>query len=133
MSLDLTPQVLSSLAGTNFLVFEFFSQKVIGIHKSGDAIDLGNVAPHSSRLLRIAPWDGKNPVLAGTDMHFSAGGVEIISWDTSGKGIRGKINTRWRYPVQVQVAFPAENELGYTQKSVSITSGQETFYLDIRE
>ncbi len=133
MSLELSRNVLASVSGSNFLVSEFFSQKILGIYKSGDVINLGEIAPHTSRLLRIAPWDGVNPVLAGTDMHFSGGGAEIISWNTLNNQIKGEIGTRWKYPVKISVAFPDEKESGYTHKIVVVNPGQRLFYMDFPE
>jgi hypothetical protein len=127
--LILSEKILQSLGGNRFLVFEFFSQEILGIYQRGQQIDLGELSPHGSCLLRIVPWDGSVPVLAGTDLHFSGGGVEVISWDTLNNGIKGEIDTRWRYPVKVHVAFPAENKVGYTDKSIVVQPGQAAFYM----
>jgi hypothetical protein len=133
MSLDLSQNVLKSIPGSHYLVFEFFSQKIIGLFEPEDVINLGDVAPHTSRLLRIVPWDGAKPVLAGTDLHFSGGGVEISSWRISNTLIEGTIDTRWNYPVNVNAVFPDQSDLGYSQKSVVIQPGQRTFYIDFPE
>ena len=130
MSLQLSNDVLKSIQSDSYLVFEFFSQKVVGVYSSGDTVNLGEVAPHSSRLLRIVPWDGQEPVLAGTDLHFSGGAVEIISWNTSNNCIEGELDTEWRYPVKVSVAFPDDNESGYKHKSVVVNPGQKIFYIE---
>jgi len=73
---ELGPKVLATVPGERVLVSEFFSQRILGLFSAGSTIDLGPLEPHSSRVLRIAAWDGKAPVLAGTDLHFSGGGVE---------------------------------------------------------
>jgi hypothetical protein len=125
MTVTLTDRVLASLPGTRFLVSEFFAQEVLGLFEAGAVIELGAQAPHASRLLRIAPWDGKVPVLAGTDLHFTGGGVEIAAWQVSEAGVRGRIETRWNYPLRVTVAFPADQ--GYALRSALLEPGQGTF------
>lgn len=126
----LTGKVTSSLAGTKFLVSEFFSQSVLGIYPAGARIELGELSPHSCRLLRIATWDGESPVLAGTDLHFSGGGVEVAQWRTEGSSLaEGKIETRWNYPVRVTVAFPADNAAGFVAGTALVEAGQKEFSL----
>lgn len=51
------------------------------------------MAPKTSRLLRIVPWNGIKPVLAGPDLHFSCDGVDISSWQVSYKIIQDIIIT----------------------------------------
>jgi alpha-galactosidase len=133
MSLDLSQSVLKSIPGSHFLVFEFFSQKIIGIYEPDDVINLSEVAAHHSRLLRIVPWDGVKPVLAGTDLHFSGGAVEIASWKIGNRRIEGEIETIWDYPVTVTAAFPATTALGYIEKSVEIRPGQRLFSIEFPE
>jgi hypothetical protein len=130
MSVQLSPEILESLYGNQVLVFEFFEQEVLGIFKIGGVINLGKVEPHTSRLLRIAPWDGLKPMLAGTDLHFSGGGVEMTSWKILDRRVEGQIDTQWRYPVKVTVAFPAENKAGFIWKFVIIEPGQQNFWID---
>jgi hypothetical protein len=133
MSLVLSQNVLEALPGSHFLVFEFFSQQVIGIYKPEDVIDLGEVAAHSSRLLRIVPWDGIKPVLAGTDLHFSGGAVEIASWNIENRRIKGKIETAWDYPFTVTTVFPSSNVPRYVEKRIEIRPGQRFFFFEFPE
>ncbi len=63
-------------------------------------------------------------MLAGTDLHFSGGGVEMTSWKILNQRVEGQIDTQWKYPVKVTVAFPAENKAGFTPRSVVIEPGQ---------
>ncbi|MCE5270126.1 alpha-galactosidase [bacterium] len=126
----LSGEVTGSLAGTRFLVSEFFSRRVLGIYQSGQRCELGALEPHSCRLLRIAPWDGESPVLAGTDLHFSGGGVEVAQWRTAGDSLaEGQIETRWNYPVRVTVAFPADNAAGFAAETAVLEAGQKAFSL----
>jgi hypothetical protein len=107
MSVTLDDVVTASLHGDRFLVTEFFSQKALGIYEKGATIDLGEREPHTSQVVHITPWDGMSPVLAGTDLHVSGGGVEIAEWRAEGSGAEGLVETRWDYPVTVSVAFPS--------------------------
>jgi hypothetical protein len=129
MSLELSQNVIESLDGEHFLVFEFFSQRLLGIFTPGEIIDVGELAPHASALLRITTWDGTRPVLAGTDLHFSGGGVEMASWRIDSR-IEGMIDTQWKYPVKVSVAFPVDDRPGFIEKNIRIEPGQRLFTLE---
>lgn len=125
MSLALSEKVTESMTGPKFLVFDFFTQKALGIFDKEAEIDLGEQAPHESRVLRITPWNGREPVLAGTDLHFSGGGVEIASWQANADEVSGIIQTIWNYPVTVTAAFP--NNDGYVLNTATVEPGQDTF------
>ncbi len=126
----LSEEVINTLKSENYIVSEFFSQKTIGIISMGDKIALGTVPAHQSRLLRIAPWDRVSPILTGTDLHFSGGGVEIEEWQVHNNTIAGVIQTEWNYPVNISVAFPADNNDGYILKTITVQPGQKTFYIE---
>jgi hypothetical protein len=101
--------VVRGLGAGRFLVSEFFEQEVLGVFEVGAEVDLGLLGPHSCRQLRIAPWNGRDPVLAGTDLHLSGGGVEVAAWQVmSHGGVSGAIDTPWDYPVHLTVAFPSK-------------------------
>jgi len=127
--INLLEDVIMSLKSDKFIVSEFFSQKTLGIFSKDETIDLGKISPHHSRLLRIAPWDGELPVLTGTDLHFSGGGVEIVDWNVTNEFISGKIETEWNYPVKLSVAFPVYGKDDYVQKTIEIQPGQKLFYV----
>ncbi len=130
VSVKLSKKVIGSLNSNKFIVSEFFSQKVIGIFSAGDNIELGEIKPHESKLLRIAQWNGVKPVLTGTDLHFSGGGVEIAQWKVnSDNSIEGKIKTQWDYPVEITAAFPADNSSGYELKTETVQPLQKYFYV----
>jgi hypothetical protein len=133
MSLELSRTVLEPIPGNNFLVFEFFKQEIIGIYAPGDIVSLGEIPPHASRLLRIVPWDGSRPVLAGTDLHFSGGATEIASWKIGNHRIEGELENNWNYPVTVTAAFPATTVSKYIQKSVTVGPGQRLLSIDFPE
>jgi hypothetical protein len=127
VTVTLSREVLESMQGSKYFIFDFFSQKPLGIFEAGARINLGNLAAHDSGLLRIAPWTGDKPILAGTDLHFSGGGVEITSWQAGQEKVSGNVETKWNYPVHVTAAFPADNEEGYLVRTAVLGPGQEEF------
>ena len=127
---ELSPKVLDSVPGPRVLVSEFFSQQTLGFFSAGATLKLGILAPHSSRVLRITAWDGKTPALAGTDLHFSGGGVEIERWQTTKDSVTGAIDTPWNTPVRVTAAFPSE--FGYVERSVVVEPGKKGFRIERR-
>ena len=129
-ALDLNENITKLLVSKHFLVFEFFQQKALGLFKQNEMVDLGMVAPHTSRLLKIIPCDGENPKLAGTDLHFSGGGVGMSEWNTNDKGVFGKINTDWQCSVQITAAFPATENNGFEINAVSVNPGQKSFWIN---
>jgi hypothetical protein len=68
-------------------------------------------------------------VLAGTDLHFSGGGVEISSWQTDGATVSGTLDTGWDRPVNISVAVPAGD--GFEIRTVTVEAGEKDFSLDI--
>ena len=112
----------------NFLLFEFFSQEVKGIYKRGDLVDMGQLVPHTGWLIKIIPWDGTKPVLAGTDLHFSMGGVEIREWKYDIGNVEGVIETDWLYPVNITTVFPAENN-EFKTKQITVQPNQKRFWV----
>jgi hypothetical protein len=126
----LSSLVLDGLESDRYLVSEFFSQRILGIFAENDSIRLDSLPAHHSLLLRIAPWNGLNPVLAGTDLHFSGGGVEIKEWQVKNNKIRGQIETDWNYPVRILVAFPENNQAGYSLSTATVQPGQKAFYIE---
>ena len=104
----LTDSVLQGLAGDRFIVFDFFRQEVIGYFSRNDPLPNASIPAHGVRLLRIAPWDGEQPILAGTDRHFSGGGTEIAEWSVRDRVVKLRVESPWKKPVAVHLAFPSE-------------------------
>ncbi len=129
LQITLSGKMTESLKSDKFIISEFFSHKTLGVFSENDRLNMGTILPHSSKLLRIAPWDGKKPVLTGTDLHFSGGGVEIREWNFRHDAIEGKIETDWDYPVTIYIAFPAENEVGYLLKTTKVQPRQKSFFV----
>lgn len=124
MEASLSGEVVGGLAADRFLVTEFFTDAAIGVVGAGESIDLGLVAPHASRLLRIAPWRGDGPVLAGTDLSFSGGGVEVVEWRPGEGEAAGRVATDWDYPCRVRVGFPREGGCAFVSAVVSAGGGE---------
>jgi len=89
-------------------VFEFHDQKFYGVKKANGKFTV-SIPPHGMRLFRLAEWDGVNPVIIGTDLHFSGGAAELTDVVVLPNEIRGVVDTKWRYPVKVSAAFPQED------------------------
>ena len=124
-------KALSSLEGQEFIVSEFFSQEVLGIYKREEILKIFGLKPHHSKLLRIAPWNGQDPVLAGTDLHFSSGGVEITKWEQKGSTIEGRLETLWDYPVTITLAVPDKSEIKFRLIKTIVLPGKSRFWIDI--
>ncbi len=105
-------------------VFEFQGQEFVGIKSADDPIEL-EIPAHGTRLLRIAPYTGE-PLIVGTDMHLSGGGVELANVKVTETSICGKVETDWDYPVKVSAIFPAEDGVELVS---SITGADEEFCL----
>lgn len=125
--IKLDEKILSSLKENKFVVTEFFSQKVLGVFEKNQSVIIKNQRAHQSQLLRIMPWDGKKSVLAGTDLHFSGGGVEITEWKAGNGKVTGAVDTPWNYPVRVTIVLPATNEQGFKIEAIKIAPGQKRF------
>ena len=80
--------------------------------------------------MRIAQWNGDAPVLTGTDLHFSGGGVEIEEWQVLSDGsIKGKLKTDWVKPVKITAAFPSDNDKGYEVIEQIVMPKQKIFFI----
>jgi len=128
ISFQMDDQVLKDLPGDDFLLFEFFSQEVKGQYKRDEMVNLGMLNPHTGWLLKMIPWDGTKPVLAGTDLHFSMGGVEIREWKYDLGTVEGAIHTDWLYPVSVTTVFPGAND-GIETKRIIVQTNQKRFWV----
>ncbi|MHB1158549.1 MAG: glycoside hydrolase family 36 protein [Phycisphaerales bacterium] len=91
-------------------VFEFREQRLVGV-KGTDATFTLRIGPHGMRLLRLARWSGTRPVLLGTDLHFTGGGVEIAHARVERDRILGQLDTPWRCPVTITAAWPAGSQV----------------------
>ena len=129
VSFKLDQTVLRSMEGDQFLLFEFFSQEVKGIFKRNDLLNFGNLDPHSGVLYKIAPWDSNKPLIAGTDLHFSMGGVEISNLKYNTRSIEGTLETDWLYPVKITAVFP-EGFGKYETRVITMQPNQKKFWIE---
>ncbi|MBN1669792.1 MAG: alpha-galactosidase [Kiritimatiellae bacterium] len=91
-----------------FLVWEFFERRLVGVAGWGERVRPVPVPAHGTRVLRLARWTGRAPVLLGTDRHFSMGGVEIGEWTQNGGTAEMWIQSDWPGEFSVWFALPGE-------------------------
>ena len=102
---DVKLPLITQADGINkYVVFEFYTQKFLGVKTPEDILKI-DIPAHGVRVLRIAPWDGKSPVLIGTDLHLTGGACEISECKISESSISGKIKTPWHVPVTITAGF----------------------------
>lgn len=130
ISFRLNEQVVKDLPGEQFLLFEFFSQQIKGVFKKQDLVELDELDPHAAALIKIIPWDGKAPVLAGTDLHFSMGGVEISEWQADTYSVKGTLKTDWLVPVKVTAVFPTRSYDRFETRTITLQPNQKKFWID---
>ncbi len=118
-------EILPNTDAEQFAVFEFRTQKFLGVHSSDASLEI-EIPPHGLRLLRIAPWTGKQ-MLLGTDLHFSGGGSEIEAFQSTPNSLKGRISTKWKYPVTVSGLFPVGT--GVVVRSVTVPPGSTNFVI----
>ncbi len=123
--LALSEDALAGLPGERFVVWEFWEQRLLGVYGRGDRVRLGTLPPHGTAVVKVLPWDGRAPAFLATDLHMSMGGVEISACTVEGDAVRGRVCTRWRYPVRVTAMFPEVN--GVTLGAVTLAVGEEEF------
>ncbi len=127
-SLTLAARVIGPSPASRYLAWDFFQQRALGLYAPGDRLDFGPIEPHSSRLIRLAPWDGKQPTLAGTDAHYSGGGVELARWRVTTNGtIQGELTAAQRQPLAIYIARPDSAAPGFQITTQQIPAGTRSF------
>ncbi|MFX1413864.1 MAG: glycoside hydrolase family 36 protein [Promethearchaeota archaeon] len=69
---------------TNFLIFDYWNKKFLGLFKTHQDLLLHKLAPHSCRYLAIIPIDDieiAEPVLLSTTLHITQGCIEIKQYE----------------------------------------------------
>lgn len=122
--LVLSDRVTTGLDADRFLLFDFFDQKVIGLFGPGESVKLGSLPPHGCRQVKVMPWRAA-ACFVGTDLHFSAGGVEVTAASTDADSVSGSLQTDWKYPIRVTVAFPQGDSLVTAQ--ATLEGGERVF------
>ncbi|MDD5708038.1 MAG: alpha-galactosidase [Kiritimatiellae bacterium] len=106
----------------NHAIFEFHTQRFLGIFGPQDTIKV-EIPAHGVRVLRIVPWTGRAPVVLGTDLHMTGGAAEIKELVIGDSVIRGKIETRWQYPVVITAGFPDNGKVTIRKTTVPVGGG----------
>ncbi len=86
-------------------VFEFREQRFMGIETPADSVEI-TIPGRGARVLRLAPWRNDRPLLLGTDLHLSGGGVELTDMRTDATSLSGRLNTSWDGEATVWGLFP---------------------------
>ena len=104
-------------------VFEFHTQRFLGCFQPDDPIEI-TLPPHAMRVLRIVTWHSERPVVLGTDLHMTGGAAEITELTITKDVVRGRIATRWRFPVTITFGFPTvDGGLKVVQTQLSTGGG----------
>jgi len=81
---------LGLAAGSPYIVFDFWAQKLVGVFSSGMKIEID---PHDTRVLAIHPALG-HPQVVGTSRHISgAYSLPQIAWDPVRQALHGASQT----------------------------------------
>lgn len=81
-------------------LFEFFSQKFLGIVGHQDTLQL-HIPPHGVICVRITSVKENAAFLVGTDCHMSMGGYEITNLRETNDTVSGSLATKWNEPVKI--------------------------------
>ncbi len=90
-------------------MFDFWGRACF--RHTGPVLDLGKLAPHASRLLRLCPADRPGPCLAGSTLHITQG-LEVTGLESEPlpAGPTGGPLTRLHVELR-DLGRPAEGEL----------------------
>lgn len=100
-------------SSVRYLVWDYFEQRLRGVHRWGEACTPVTVPAHGARVLRVARWDGASLQLLATDGHFSMGGDEITAWAMGERGLELKVSSLWPRPLTLWLIRPMDAEPGY--------------------
>ena len=113
------PDKLGLGAGTPYIAFDFWNQKIYGVFK--DRMKVG-IAPHDTRVFQLHPFLNR-PQLVGTSRHIS-GAYSILNqhWDSTAKALGGSSQavpgdsyTLWIYVPDRQIASEVKASIGGNQ------------------
>jgi hypothetical protein len=107
-------------ANSEYVVFDYWHQKVLGIFKGGIELE---VMPHETRVLLIHALEHR-PQLAGISRHITgAYSIEDLSWDGSKSRLRGSSTTIPGEPYTLWVYVP--EGITVAQAHASAAGGRE--------
>lgn len=101
--LPLPPEMAS------WAVFEFREQRFMGIKTLADTMTV-TIPARGVRILRLAAWTGEQPLLLGTNLHVSGGGVELTDIRIDASSLSGRVDTPWETETTVWALFPSANQ-----------------------
>lgn len=107
---EISLECLNITQYTKLAVFEFATQSFLGVFQSNDKLSV-SVPAHGSRVLRIAVWNGKSPIILGTDMHLSGGAVEFSKLNISSEKVTGTLDSPWMGKLKLSIGIPYKNSL----------------------
>ncbi len=105
-------------------IFEFRTQRFLGLFGLDDEIGMA-LPPHAIRVMRMVPWQGRSPVILGTDLHLTGGAAEITALTIDVNVVYGRIETRWQWPVVVTAGFPQNG--GVALRTATVPPGGGMF------
>jgi hypothetical protein len=109
---------LGIAGGSQFIVFDFWNQKLLGVYKDKMQID---IEPHDTRVLLIHPAKGQ-PQLIGNSRHISgAQSISDLKWDSDNKILSGRSETIVDDPYTLFVYVPD----GIVLKKLKALSGEK--------
>lgn len=117
-------------AGKTWLVYEFWSQKLLGQSSGRFTLDL---EPTSVKLLVIREKQDVPQVL-GTDRHMTNGGIELadVKWDAQTHTLAGVAlgapAMKWRLAVHVPEGFALEEDPGSRSGLAEVTTSEGVLY-----
>ena len=106
-------------------VMELVTQKFLGLHTTHQGIPV-IIPRHGCRVFRVAAWDGRTPMLLGTDGHFSGGAAELA--DFSGGG--GVVDWTWTADLRITVGYPVDGLL--KPVTTQLSPGRRTFKVSLQ-
>ena len=101
---------------TSYVVFDFWSQKLLGVFKDKMAV---TIAPHDTRVLLIHPLMD-HPQLVGTSRHITgAYSIQGLKWDAAKNQLRGTSETVSGDAYTLWVYVPTGMNFGHVRARTS--------------
>lgn len=108
-SVALAGEVVRGLGAREYHAYETVTGAYLGRFPVGARISLGKVPSHAARVVKVIPVpELPAPVLLGTDLHVSGGGVEIATWTPRADGTADfAVRTPWPNRAVKVIYLPA--------------------------
>lgn len=109
-----------------FAIFEFKTQEFLGVFSKNDLVNV-SIPSHGTRVLYVVPWNEKDPVIIGTDMHLTGPAAELRNVKILKDQISGEIQTPWKMPLNITALFPKKGKVKVAR--VKVAPGDSGFLL----